>query len=124
MSAKQKTTYICFLCGGALQTGPEYCTVNFHPHNDLKLNEKGNGYAGFYQQGVAHLVCIEQYSKKTGLGPMTCVVCEKPINGCNRMKCSKAAIYQYRKRGCLGVLGVHNQCLRQIKIESFPFARP
>ncbi len=123
MDTKQKNTFMCFLCGKFSETGPGLCSVNFHHCKALVLNEKKNGYIGWFQQGATHHSCIEQFLGKADREPETCVVCDKEIGRLGRIRCTKLAVYIYRKRGCAGVLNIHNKCFRKIKLKEFPFMK-
>jgi len=119
MNEGGKTTYLCFLCGTDLEHGAGFCTVNFHSYRELVLNEKKNGYIGWHQRGAAHFSCVEQFLEKSTAQPDACVVCDKKIRSLKGLRCSKLAVYVYRKRGCSGVLGMHDKCLRRIKVKEF-----
>jgi len=53
MAREQQNTFMCFICGGFSEKGPDLYSINFHQYGELELNEKQNGYKGFSQQGAA-----------------------------------------------------------------------
>lgn len=120
--ARVKNKYVCMICGDASYPGPSICSVNLHDFEDLRLNEKKNGYLGVFQKGAAHYACLESYILKDASKLESCVVCDRAIDGvdCSAMK---LAVYVYRKRGCAAVLSIHEKCFQQVKIENFPLVR-
>jgi hypothetical protein len=115
MPKKERQKYVCFLCGGAFEIGPGFCSVNFHNFGKLETNSKGDGYAAFFQQGAAHLTCLEK--QFSGAESERCSVCSDSIN--TPAAAMKLAIYVYRKPGCDRVVSTHEACFRKIKREEF-----
>ncbi len=120
-SKKARTTYMCCLCGIFSETAPGLCAVNFYDFKKLKLNELKNGYAESFQNGYAHLPCLEKYLAFDETDENTCVTCRSVIT--NPSTALKLAVYVYRKRGCYSVLPLHEKCFRKIKEEQFPLLR-
>jgi hypothetical protein len=72
---KPRVKFMCFLCGQASAKGPELCSVNFHKAGELALNDKKNVFIGFFQQGCAHVSCLEKYIANASRDSESCVVC-------------------------------------------------
>ena len=116
-----RTKHMCLLCGEFSENGPGFCAVNLHQFDELQLNEKKNGYNGFFQKGAAHLRCLEQYFDLDHLDESTCAVCHSGVS--SRRSGLKLAVYVYRKRGCYCVASLHEKCFRNIKHTDFPLIR-
>lgn len=108
-----KSNFGCLACEQQVQSGPGFCTVNFHYYRDLKLNEQQNGYLGSYLQAAAHLSCVEEFLEKGQRNAEDCVICNKRIGKLRSKISSKLAIYLYRKRGCYGIFSAHDSCLKK-----------
>lgn len=117
----QKNKYLCLLCGGTSEVGPEFCSVNLHQFEPLTLNSKKNGFKGFFGQGGVHARCIEPFLQKSVGREGICVVCDKPITKSIFKGASKLAIYIYRKKDCAGVISIHDRCFKKIKCQDFLF---
>lgn len=121
MPSKEKTKYMCFICGKFEEAKPDFCSINFHNFKKLKLNEKGNAYDGWFLRGTAHLKCIEEYIE--GGNEKACMFCKKEIKSIFKIGCSKMAVYVYRKRGCYGVFGLHDRCFKKVRHKDFFFIK-
>lgn len=122
MSRKQQNTFMCFICGGYSEKGPDLCSINFHQYGELELNEKRNGYKGFFQQRAAHASCLDPLLSGSEENPNRCAVCHKTIRSMLR-RSTKLAVYRYRKRGCSHVISLHDSCLKGIKAKDFPLMK-
>jgi hypothetical protein len=121
--ALKKNQYLCLLCGNFHEVGPDLCSVGFHYFEQLLLNKKKNGYEGSFQLGAVCWDCIKDFFDKGVDNPDVCIVCNKRIRASLLNRASKLAIYKYRKKGCLGVISVHDRCFRKIKNDQFPFIK-
>lgn len=115
---KPRVKFMCFLCGESSEKAPELCSVNFHKFGEMTLNSKKNAFTGYFQQGCAHVSCLEKYMAKTGLDPENCVVCGQSIKS-SWSWAMKLAVYVYRKPGCASLLSIHNSCFKKIKVNEF-----
>lgn len=118
-----RVDYKCFVCGKSVRRAAGFCSVNFHRYNNLIPNKQRNGYLGWFQQGAAHLSCIDPLLGEAKERPETCVVCHKKIRSLMGLGCSQLAVYIYRKPGCAAILGIHDKCLRGVIVKEFPVVK-
>ena len=124
MTTETKVRFMCLICGRSSQAGAGFCSVNLHQYAKLKPNEKRTGYKGWFQQGGAHHSCIRGLLLASDKDPDRCAVCLKRITLSSQRRATKVAIYIYRKRGCAGIVSIHDACFKRIKSEAFPFLKP
>lgn len=92
--------------------------MNFHKSGELTLKDTKTAFIGFFQQGCAHVSCLEKYIAKASRDTESCVVCAQSTKS-RLSQAMKLAVYMYRKRGCASLLNIHNSCFNKIKVKEF-----
>ncbi len=123
MVQSERNRYMCLFCGEFAQAGPGFASVNFHHFETLELNSKRTKYSFDFQMGGAHKECLSRYLANGEMGVHSCAVCNKRITSAQTNRATKIAVYEFRKKGCSALIGVHDKCFRTVKHSSFPFLK-
>jgi hypothetical protein len=118
-----KTKYKCLFCFKSFVPQPGTCTVNFHHFGKLFPHPSKNEYLAGFQQGYAHVSCLQPFLDRGLENADHCAVCEKRISKSQFSRASTLTIYIYRKRGCAGVINMHDRCIRKVRCREFFFIK-